>query len=81
MRNRIPIFSISLKAAGTCLAILIFLAACISNAHAYSCASSMAPDQTTGNTEIQNSYNSWKAAYVTTSGAGSFLRVPARRRR
>jgi endo-1,4-beta-D-glucanase Y len=42
---------------------------------AYSCASSMAPDQAAANTELQNSYNTWKSNYVTSSGAGGYLRV------
>ncbi len=41
----------------------------------YSCAPSMAPDQAAANTELQNSYNTWKSTYVTSAGAGGYLRV------
>jgi endo-1,4-beta-D-glucanase Y len=58
----------------TCLLILLVLVN-TSTTYGYSCASSIAPDQSTGNTELQNSYTSWKNTYVTASGAGGFLRV------
>src|ERR1051325_11015843 len=46
-----------------------------STTYGYSCASSMAPAQSKGNTDLQNSYTSWKNTYVTSSGASGFLRV------
>ena len=59
---------------GACLLAVLFLARA-STINAYDCAASMAPDQSTGNTEWQNTYTSWKNTYVTSSGAGGFLRV------
>jgi endo-1,4-beta-D-glucanase Y len=35
----------------------------------------MSPDQSAANTELQNSYNDWKARYLTSNGAGGHLRV------
>jgi endo-1,4-beta-D-glucanase Y len=61
----------------TFLFAILLLTVSASIGYAYPCASSMAPDQAAANTELQNSYNAWKIAYVTSSGtAGSgFLRV------
>ncbi len=42
---------------------------------AYPFADSMAPNQSAANTEIANSYTAWKSKYVTSTGAGGFLRV------
>jgi uncharacterized repeat protein (TIGR02543 family) len=42
---------------------------------AYACAPPIAPDAAAAASEIQTSYTNWKAAYLTASGAGGFLRV------
>jgi endo-1,4-beta-D-glucanase Y len=59
----------------TFLCAMLLMAVSASAVHAYPCASSMAPDQSAANAELQNSYNAWKSAYVTAAGAGGFLRV------
>jgi endo-1,4-beta-D-glucanase Y len=57
------------------LLVTLVFTSIVPTVNAYTCAPSMAPDQAAANTELQNSYNSWKATYVTSSGAGGFLRV------
>jgi endo-1,4-beta-D-glucanase Y len=42
---------------------------------AYSCAASMAPDQRAADAELRAGYAAWRDRYVTSRGAGGFLRV------
>ncbi len=46
-----------------------------SAATTYRCAPSMAPDQAAADREVRSSYATWKSSYVTSNGAGGFLRV------
>lgn len=43
--------------------------------YAYKCGLSIAPDQTQANADLSRLYNEWKAAFVTSSGAGGYRRV------
>ena len=42
---------------------------------AYACAASMAPDQRAADAELRTGYAAWRERYVTSRGAGGFLRV------
>ena len=57
------------------LSLLLLVTSAGSPAAAYPQAASMAPNQAAADTLIQNSYANWKGVYVTSSGAGGFLRV------
>ncbi len=61
--------------AASTLAVLLTVASLVQQAYPYPCASSMAPNQETANTILSNSYNDWKTRYLTSDGAGGFLRV------
>jgi endo-1,4-beta-D-glucanase Y len=59
---------------------LIALAACDTARaqqprRAYACAASMAPDQRAADAELRTGYAAWRGRYVTSRGAGGFLRV------
>ena len=57
------------------LSLLLLVTSASGPAAAYPQAVSMAPNQAAADTLIQNSYANWKGVYVTSSGAGGFLRV------
>ncbi len=44
-------------------------------ATSFKCGSSIAPDQAVALAEVRDSYATWKGRYVTSSGAGGYLRV------
>ncbi len=70
--------------ASTLVAVVMMLASLTVGVHtsspalaatSFNCGSSIAPDQAAALTEVHNSYATWKSKYVTSSGAGGYLRV------
>ncbi|HEV7215170.1 MAG TPA: glycosyl hydrolase family 8, partial [Chloroflexota bacterium] len=75
MIRRLALFIVLLPALLVALPPAGVPAASAAPSAAYACAPPIAPDAAAAASEIQTSYTNWKAAYLTASGAGGFLRV------